>query len=287
MDKITFDNFTINIDISDKLHFSTKILFQILFSNVKNKIHIMNFSAVDIDKVINESKSEIKANFKLADADFKDSIVIVEEISKNMLWIEEYAKNLTKDDYLFIIGGERLLTYSNTKPIINTKYFNLRPQVHLMEKENWDKLSIEIDRLYEKMQDNLQGIVINISTDSSSRKLVLKTLEESENMSITCIELQNQNEEYENLQKEIFSKFEDSSLSEILSIIDMKRSMLDKITYNYMITMAHLQHGDVSSTVHLLESNYSDLRNEEKLILSDLLIVNQEKERAQSILFVL
>lgn len=134
MEKISFDNFTINIDISGNLEFSTKFLFQLLFSNVVSKLHIINYTILDIEKIINECKAEVKTNSQIHETDFQDKIKILKNISKNISSIEKYAKDLTKDEYLFIIGGERLLNYSKTKPIFKTKYFDLKTKFILWKK---------------------------------------------------------------------------------------------------------------------------------------------------------
>lgn len=284
MEKISFDNFTINIDISGNLEFSTKFLFQVLFSNVVSKLHIINYTPLDIEKIISKCKEEVKSDSQISEMDFQDKIKIVKNISKNIPSIEEYAKSLTKNEYLLIIGGERLLNYSKTKPIFKMKYFDLKTQLHFMEEENWVNFAEEVDGLFARKQDKLQGIVINISADSSSRKVILEALKDSNNMSITCVELLKQNEEYEKLQKDIFSKFENTSLKEILRVIENQKTRLDSITYNYMVAMAYLHHGDVSATINILETNFASLRNEEKIILSDLLIVTGQKERSKEIL---
>lgn len=112
----------------------------------------------------------------------------------------------------------------------------------------------------------------------------MDTLKDSNNMSITCVELLNQNEEYEKIQKDIVSRFESTSLAEILKIIENQKMRLDSSTYNYMVAMAYFYHGDVSATINILETNFATLRNEEKIILSELLIATGQKERSKEIL---
>jgi hypothetical protein len=284
MDKISFENFTVNIDTSGDLYYSTNNLFQILFNNVENKLYIINYSSVNIEKIINDSKLRDKPSLLIDEANFQEKIVLINDMAKSITSIETYANNLTKDDYLLIIGGERLLNSSETKPIIRTNYFDLNPQVHLMEDEDWKKFAEEIDELYRKMQNRLKGIFINISADRGSYEVVFKELESSNNMLITYAELSGKNEEYEKLQKEIFCKFKDSSLKEILTIIESYKSRLDNFIYNYMIAMAYLQHGDISTTIDILKDNYNNLRNEGKLMLADLLSASGKKEAAREVL---
>ena len=51
-----------------------------------------------------------------------------------------------------------------------------------------------------------------------------------------------------------------------------------------MTALAYMQHGDFSKSIEIFESNYDNLRNEEKLILADLLISINNRERAEQIL---
>lgn len=280
MENIPFDNFTINLDVSRKVEWSTGFLFNMLLDNVRNNIHIINYTSLDLDKLINKYNSD----FNKDEPDIRQKIVIAKDIPMNFVSLETYAENLSVDDYLFIIGGERLISFSKTSSIISTKFNGRNANLHFMDYENWGVFVDEIDKLYGDMQKSLQGIFFNICVDIKSRDLFLELSEESGNFSITCIELSNQNEDYEKLQRELFEKFEGSSLSEIINLLESNKSKLEDNTYRYMKALAYMHQGNISEAKKILESNYENLRNEEKLILADLLTTINEKERAKEIL---
>jgi tetratricopeptide (TPR) repeat protein len=280
LEKIPFDNFTINIDISGDIRFSTGILLKLLLNNVKNNVHIINYTALDINSIIDDHFSDNMAN----DSNIEKKIIVAMDTPMNFASVEAYAKNLSVDDYLLIVGGERLMSFSKTTSIIRTEFSGWVGNLHFMDSENWNTLTNEIDKLYGDMQDNLLGIVFNIFMDRSSRDLFLSLTDKSSNFSITCIELVNQNENYEKLQRDIFSKFEGSSLAEIVTMLEKNKDKLDNNTYIYMTALAYMQHGDFSKSIEIFESNYDNLRNEEKLILADLLISINNRERAEEIL---
>lgn len=282
-----FDNFTINIDICGQSKFSTMLYFQILISNVRNKLHIVNYTALDVNRLIGSYKSEVMHNSTIDENDIDNKIIITQEMPKSINAVLSYAQGLSKNDFLFIIGGERLCTYSKTTPVFQTNIGDLKTRFHFCEEENWVQLCKEVDCLYGEVQNNLQGIVLNINTDKNSRQIILKALDQSKNMSITSVEQNDQDEAYENLQKEIFNKMTNTSLMEILEIIKSYKSELDNITVNYLTAMAYLKHGDISKTITILETDYNELRNEEKLVLSDLLLSTGHKERAKEILYLL
>ena len=183
---------------------------------MKNNVHIINYTALDINSLIDDQFSDNKIN----DSNIKDKIIVAMDTPMNFASVEAYAKNLSVDDYLLIVGGERLISFSKTTSIISTKFSDWAGNLHFMDSENWNIFANEIDKLYGDMQDKLLGIVFNIFMDISSRDLFLSLTDKSSNFSITCIELMNQNGNYEKLQRDLFSKFEGSSLAEILTMLE-------------------------------------------------------------------
>lgn len=280
MEKIPFDNFIINLDVSGNIGFSTGILLEMLLNNVKKNVHIINYTALDIKSLIDGYSSDDKTN----DPNIEKKIIVAMDTPMNFVSIEAYAKKLGADDYLFVVGGERLISFSDTPAIIKTKFNDLTRNLHFMESGNWNHFANEIDKLYGDMQNDLLGIFFNVFIDLSSRDLVLSLIEKSDNFSITCIEVLNQDENYELLQRDLFSKFEGSSLAEIFTMLKKNKDKLDNNTYIYMTALTYMQHGDFTKSVETFESNYDNLRNEEKLILADLLISINSKKRAEQIL---
>ncbi|NGY85236.1 hypothetical protein F6Y05_02150 [Bacillus megaterium] len=156
MENIPFDNFTINLDVSRKVEWSTGFLFNMLLDNVRNNIHIINYTSLDLDKLINKYNSD----FNKDEPDIRQKIVIAKDIPMNFVSLETYAENLSVDDYLFIIGGERLISFSKTSSIISTKFNGRNANLHFMDYENWGVFVDEIDKLYGDMQKSLQGIFL-------------------------------------------------------------------------------------------------------------------------------
>ena len=157
-----FDNFTINIDLSGDLDFSSGFLYQILVNNVRNKVHIINFSPVDIETIIHKYNNNFNSDPTFATIDIENRTIIVKGISKSIAKVYSYSNTLTIDDYLLIIGGEQLIGYSETVPVIETKICHSIVKSHLMDTENWNEFILKVDQLYGDMQNSVQGIVMNL-----------------------------------------------------------------------------------------------------------------------------
>lgn len=277
------DNFTIIINISgNKL---TNMVFSIakVAKHVKNKIHIINFTEENVKEYfsIDENKS---AEFIENTKHIVDKLVYSDSPVKKIDWVKEYLSKLSVNDFVILCGAERLLSYKETTPILKANYYDLETQVHFLNEENWSALALELDIIYGEYQNSIQGLITNIFADSACSDIIQNELNKSKNMSIIVSDVPSRNEDYEILQRELITALGQMNLSESLKAIEIHRNRLGEKMYFYLCAMAHYNHGDFSKAIGLLEQNYHDLLNEEKLVLADMLNVTKQKSRAAEIL---
>ena len=277
------DNFTIVIDVSGNKLTSAVLFISKVARYVENKIHVINFTEENVKEYfsINENKS---AEFIENTKHIIGKLVFVDRPVKKIEWVKEYISKLSVEDFVILNGAERLLGYKETTSILKADYLDLKTQVHFLDEENWSVLAQELDLIYGEYQNSIQGLITNIFTDPTCTEIIQNELEESENMSIIVSDVANRNEDYEILQRELITKLSKMSLSESLKEIELNRNRLGEKTYVYLCAMAHYNHGDFSKAIGLLEQNYQDLMNEEKLVLADMLTVTNQKSRAAEVL---
>ncbi|MBZ8120960.1 tetratricopeptide repeat protein [Bacillus thuringiensis] len=277
MEKI--DSFLVNLDTSGNVKQSSFILLKIIENMPKENLYVINYSSIDIKGLINQIKNA---------GDSTDSkvskIEIVDLPVKDFSYIKEFSRKLNENDFIFIIGGEKLINYSETKSIVKGEFNGYQSKVHHLESEDWDYYIKNLEEIYSEFQKRLSGIFLNISVNQKVKDKFSRIADYAKNFSISCIEISEQTDEYENLQRSIVDQIPMTSLQEIFKIIDKHKGYFDSSTYNYLKVLSYIQHGSYTEAVIILEENYVNLRNEEKLILANLYIQQGVNDKAKPIL---
>lgn len=280
-----FDNFTLNIDISQESQYSSIMLIN-KASEIAESIHIINFSDFDIKNyfLINDTKSQ---EFIENVSSIVPKLIFVEHPVKSFKWLHEYLDTLSKDDLLLLNGIEKLLGYTQSSHIAKSRFGELIVSMHLMENENWKELTDVIDKIYGEYQNKLYGIFTNIFTDTTCRSILLELLKDTENMSIISVCGATQDIEYELSQRDLIVKIKNLPLQAALNEIEKSKTFLTDSAYNYFCAIANYNSGNISESISLMESQYKKLNNEAKLTLADIYIANKSepsRKRANEIL---
>lgn len=281
------DLFSLTITSLGETLSSAVTLLPLLSEVVSNNIHVIDYSEDALHSYFlgqHSISEEFYEEFIKNARPVVDRTVFVANPVKTFAWIQEYLDTLTSSDIVLINGLDRLLGYKEKTSLISMNYSGLQTNVHFPEEENWLELAKEIDMLYEKNEDSLQGLFTTISTNQGCRNIILKTLENSNNMSIISAFSTNESEEYEEFQKKIFEKISKLTLKDALEEIEISKEKLGKKLYSYFQAMVYYNHGNIKEAIRIFESQYDTLLNENKLMLADLHIISNNKSRAIKII---
>lgn len=275
------DSFMINLDIANHdLTYSTMFYCNIFFQNTRGKVYLILFKYINIEMVMQNIKNMFD-ELKLEEISSK--LVIVNDLPKNISQVASFMSELNTEDSVIVVGGERLVPYGEIRPKIKTEIFEKTAQIHLQVDENWNEFSVRIDKLYEEIQKNISGLVLNCSVDNCTRTLILKQFEKSNNMSISSNEMINKTDDGEMRQREILETISKISLSDSLELIDKNRENLNDSICSSFKAIAFLASGDIDTAIDLLKKQYNKLLVEEKLLLSDLLVISDNHKEAKKI----
>jgi len=282
---IQFDKFLINIDTSNDVKYSTIMLINVA-STVAGKIHIINYTNFNIRKYYSIDDTKEKEFIENV-TPIIPKLEFVEEPIKSFTWIQNYIDKLSKNDFIVITGAEKLLRYNKQSCSSDNKIGNMTLSIHTMEQEDWGDFSSNLDNIFQKYQDVVCGIFVNINTDNRCSALLNDLLKESENMSISGTCDIKQDIGYESLQRDLIKRIKTLKLEDSLKEIDNIKTQVDETTYRYLLFLANYFAGDLIAATKILETDYQHLQNETKLILADIYISSGSdslKERAAEIL---
>lgn len=272
------------MDIIDNyiIYLSDEYDIRILFINLLQlyskesdvKIHIINYRDLNVRSLVDECYSKWKEN----NFDFgKSDIVIVDTHVVSRSWIESYLEGLSEDDYVFILGMERLLPYSNTVKVVETKTDEVTYNSTYLHNEDWQGLTEWIDYIYGKYQNKLKGIIGSVLSDDPTGKLINQHLDDSMNLSIVGImDISGSTKRLEIDSKWFYNKLEVGEHDFLIDYLVNKKSQLDTVLFIDLLKDVYLNFGFVEETIQLL-LNESDLRLDHKKLLIDLMISKIDK----------
>jgi len=272
------DDFTICLGQHEDDKMNVLFWLQTLIKKVKGKISIINFSMENITEFIEECREKWDKHNFIDKSEFDKRVVVVEKVSFNMDFIYRYAENLSMNDYILLIGGEKLIPYNESKKVINTKFDGLIINTNLMLEEDLDAFCLWLDKIYGDFQTKLQGIIMNIGVDENTKSFILPLLEKSENMSIICTNSIENKESMNYIIKTFYEKLEKCKYEEIINFLDKNNHKLDNKNYVIMLSQVYTYFGLSTKAIELLEENYNILPNTIKKLLADLLYKENGKE---------
>ncbi|MBE5990762.1 MAG: CHAT domain-containing protein [Paenibacillaceae bacterium] len=277
------DNFTLNIDLSKEQLYSPLFYLSKIAPQIKGKLYVIDYSAANLKDyfIIDESKNqEFIENTKI----IIGKAIFVDDAVKSIKWLKKFLKGLDKNDFILLNGAERLLTYGKESPIFENKFLDSTNSIHFLENENWGSFLDDIDSIYGENQSKISGIITNVYADAVSRNIILKNLEQTNNMSIVSSGDPNQDDEFELLQKELLNKVCQLPLGEAIKELERVKNKIGNKIFYYFSAIAYYKSGDIGKSIEILESQYDSLLNEEKLMLANMYITISYLSRAQEIL---
>ncbi|MFA9464397.1 MAG: CHAT domain-containing protein [Velocimicrobium sp.] len=277
------DNFTLNIDLSREQLYSPVYYLTKVAPQVKGNIYVIDYSAANLKKyfTIDESKNqEFIENTKV----IKDKTIFIDDAVKSIEWLKEFLRSLDINDFVLINGADKLLTYEKESHLFENRFFDLTNSIHLLEDENWVKFSRDIDSIYRENQTNLVGIIVNVYADIVSRNIIIKNLEQTQNMSIVSSEDPNQDEDFELFQKELLNKICELPLGEAIKELEKEKKKIGNKIFYYFSAIVYYKCGDLGKSIEILETQYDTLLNEEKLMLANMYITISNPIKSHEIL---
>lgn len=280
------DKFTINIDLSNGMITSAVLIISKIATQIDGNIHVIDYVGDSIHKyftISNDSKPEFIENTK----EIIPKLIFVDDAIMDIEWIKEYVNRMDSMDLVFINGAEKLLRYSEIQPLFMNSFRGKTNTIHFSEQENWKELLSELDAIYGDYQNSVAGIVTNIFTDTICRKIIVKELENSENMSIMSMADPRMNYDNVLIQHEILENISKEPLDKAMSIIENRRNKLGDRSYYFYMAIANYKNGNLSEAINLMDEQYENLLKQDKLILANLYIEVNDKDNAERILMEL
>ncbi len=267
----SLDDFTICLGEYNNDKMNMLFWLQTLIKKVKGKVYIIDFSKENTKEFIQECREKWEVNNFIDKNSFDKKVVVEDKIVCSMDFIYKYLEGISKNDYILLIGGEKLVPYSESKKIINTKYEGLSINASLMKDQDWKSFCLWIDKLYNDFQQKVQGIIVNIGVDNDTKTVILSLLNKSNNMSIICSETVEDKNNINLIIKEFYNKITNSNYDELIEFIENNKNNIDNKTYVVMLSQVYVYFGLSTKAIELLNQNYSSLSNNSKKLLADLL----------------
>ena len=206
MENIFEGNCTVFLDSTgDLINSSGSIILELLI-NTDSKLHVINFNKKEIseERIIKgiENCIEKKDIFK---EDLLNKLVFEQNLGRNFENILEYCTNcILSNDYIVILGGERLIPYIGTPSVINSKYSKFQISFHTMDNENWIGFAEKIDYLYKELGNKIQGIILFATVYEIYLEDITQAFSAFPELTIASISTNTENnEEYQRIQEEI------------------------------------------------------------------------------------
>lgn len=249
-------------------------LLQLYSKDAGVKIHVISYKDIDVREVVDECLKKWKQN----KFDFgKSEVFIVESHVISMNWVESYLDKLSPNDYVFILGSERLLPYTNSHKVVETKTDEITYNSSYLYNEDWCSFAKWIDIIYEKYQNKLKGIICTIFADSPSRKLINSYLEESKNLSIVGIMKFEGNQQKKDFDFKLFyDNLTSGNYDFLIDYLENKKEQLERSDYIDLLKDTYINFGFIEDAIELLLKE-SDLRLDHKKLLIDLMITKSDK----------
>lgn len=263
---VKIDTFLVNLDVINDYESNTLILLKLIKKTQFNKILLLDYSAVRAS-IIQDSVD-------------KSKIDINHSPEKTFEFIKQSLEELKPDDFLLVIGGEKLINDSKLKFEINKNETEHTTYEDIL----WNKFFEIVENIYGEFQQKVKGIYFNININIKNKDIIFDIVEQMNNFSLTVTEPIQENSDYEELQWNIIESIKMNSLEEMMVILKNEKEKLDEGTYRYFKALTFRENGAFSEVVKLLTKNYKFLINEEKLLLAESYIFRDDNAFAEPIL---
>lgn len=267
--EIKLDQYMICLDI-DNDYADLDVIFWLnyLEKNIKGKIHIISYGTI---------KSKIQEKYS------EEKFVWIFGLEKSYEMLRKYIEEQLEEDAIVIVGGERLALASAESDISPVESENMSSGLYLQEYEAWAKFSKTVDRLYEKYQTSISGLVFICNVDKIISDRICEELKDSKNMSISTAKKIKFVEETSDNATRVLHEIENKPLEEALEIINKDSEGMDLKDIIICKATAYYQNGNITKATEMLKSKYNSLSNEMKIFLANLYVLQDLKEEARKI----
>lgn len=202
---------------------------------------------------------------------YKHRIESYQMKSKDIEELETILNQLDKNYIVIIIGGERFLSYKEFDNVFETEFKNIKVNLHKMEDENWTHLAELLGKFSLISKEKINGLVVFINTYESCFGILQSEFKKFNDPEILFLKEHNEvADEIVKIQENIIKSLKFKSFGDILEEIERAKSSIPERIYKYFKSLAYIKYGYRKEAIEIMENNFENLTNREKITLADL-----------------
>ncbi|WP_273852583.1 tetratricopeptide repeat protein [Guptibacillus spartinae] len=249
-------------------------------------VDIINYKGKDceISSILDNIKEESKQD---TDINKKTNIFIPKSV--DLTYVTTVIENVKpSQSKVLIVNGFEVLLKDDGEAKHQRKYEDIIISAKLNKDLRWDDLIQNAGKLFEAASNKYEKVIIIISTidEESFDNIQVEFSKIDLDIQLAFFKMPGDNEESITYQKEVIEQLQTKSMSEITKMIEdgLMEGVLSRFSANYLTAHAYLQKGFLSGAIKLFLEIYDELDYSNKLLLSDMLIRNEEYKKAEEIL---
>ncbi|UJF33762.1 tetratricopeptide repeat protein [Paenibacillus hexagrammi] len=204
-------------------------------------------------------------------------ILNLKSVSVNDLFVS--LKDYSEYDYLLINGTERLIRTFNGDGLFVRKIVDQLVRVFKQNQLNWEWLPEFVKRLHEELDERRAVICLYVEGDGSES--IYKLLEDDDDVDIAQITLANkENDVVLEIQKTMLEDIQNKNLEDMIKTIESHEDRLPKRILNIFKAITYMKHGLKTNAISSFEMERESLLSNEKIMLADLYLANNEPEKS-------
>lgn len=263
------ENYTVVLTTEFKLEqfIIAKLLDELLKKNPQGiiKIAIFKYSKTKVDETIKKIAGE--SNFINENL---HRVITYQPSQKNIQVIIDEADMSSTEDFLIIYGAERLCNFSDERPQIEREYKNLQIKLY-----SPDQLDIEkgVNRLFE-MHKKISNLVSLFETTPENAKNIFEKYKNNNDVEVNILLPSTDGEEVVDVHQ-LLGKINQMNLTEALNSIEEIHGTLTNEGRALLKFGAYINNGYKEEALSVLKENYNDLDNSFKLMIANLLNIEE------------
>ncbi|WP_375104115.1 hypothetical protein ACDZ28_04500 [Paenibacillus sp. RS8] len=182
-------------------------------------------------------------------------------------------------DYLLVNGAERLIKSFVGDGVFVRKIANQRIRFYKQNQLDWNGLSIFVKRLYEVL--NGKRVIICLYVEEDSRESIYNIFDDNEDVDIAVIAAEiEENDAVIEMQKKMIEELQTKNLEDMIQTIESQEHQLSEYKLNIFKAITYMKHGLKTYAISFFEKEKELLSSNERIMLADLYLANNEPEKS-------
>ncbi|MEB4783715.1 hypothetical protein P5G60_18405 [Paenibacillus jamilae] len=207
-------------------------------------------------------------------------ILNMKSVSVNDLFFS--LKEYSEYDYVLISGAERLIRAFDGDGLFVRKIADQHVRLFKQNQLDWNWLSKFVNRLHEVLGGRRAVVCLYVEEDG--RESIYKILEDDDDVDIAEIaEITAANEENDvmlEIQKKMLEDIQNKNLEDMIQTIESQEDKLPRRIINIFKAITYMKHGLITNAILSFERERESLLSNEKIMLADLYLANNEPEKS-------